>query len=248
MFTSKVPWLLVLFLLLFKTHSAQSDGEVAIAETLMFTNELADYTNDTSTRKALNVVNSVYNTSYDIKDIFSGKGSPGALNQSALELVNSLAAISSNPRLQKAVRDMNEFNAGYQSIKAEYGGGMDATTSAAMDGIALGIQGAIFWDGLFSKNVELTKGQQATNKYMLYTNKVLEKIYKEYNTLPEQKSYDIEAWQNVSVFEKRLETYNKATAKQRLLVLKYLATPGIPEFATLQQWTKEINPNYAIDS
>lgn len=238
--------LVLLVTLVFHRLSAQSDGEVMIAETLMFTNELAEYTNDTSTRQVLNVVNSLYNTSYDLKDVFAGKGSPGALNQSALELANSLAAISGNPKLQKAVQNMNEFNAAYQNLKADYGGGMDATTSATMDGIAMGVQGLILLDGLFSKkNVELTKGQLATKKYMIYTSKVLQKIHKEYSTLPEQKGYDIEAWQNVAAFEKRLDTYNKATAKQRLLVLKYMTASGIPEFATLQQWTKEIKNDYA---
>jgi hypothetical protein len=227
---------------------AQGTEEVVIAEMLSFTNELSAHSDNPDTKKVMNGVNSLYNATYDIKDAFTGKGSASALNQSALDLVNSIAAISNNTKLHKTVQNMNEFNAVYQNSKARFGSGLDATTSNTMDGIALTIQGATLLHGIFSKQeVELTKGQIATQKYMIYTNNLLQKIHKEYTTLPANDSNDLMALQRITAFENRLENYDKATSKQRLLVLKYLNVKGIPEFNTLQTWTKEIQNSYATN-
>ena len=225
------------------TVSAQSQSEVGIAETLMFTNELANYTNDTSTLKVINVVNSIYNTTYDIKDVFSGNGSGAALNQSAIELTSSLAVLTGNPKLQRAAKNMSEFNAGYQKIKSNFGVGMDATTSATMDYVATAVQAAIILEALFSKP-DPTPGQIAAKNHIKYTNHLLIKVYDEYRKMPEQNGYDKEAWQNIEKFDKRLDNYNNATAKQRLLVLKYLSAKDLPEFTTIQQWSKEIKNDY----
>lgn len=234
-------FVLFLFLIscLSKPLKAQSDAEVSIAQTLMFTNELANYTDDTATRKVMNVINSVYNASYDIKDVFSGKGSGAALNQSAIELTTSLAALTGNPKLQRAAKNMSEFNAGYQDIKSNFGAGMDATTSATMDYVALAVQGAILLEALLSKP-DPTPGQIAAKKYIKYTNNLLVKVYGEYSQMPEQDRYDEKAWLNIEKFDNKLLVYNKATAKQRLLVLKYITSKDLPEFTTVQQWSKEI--------
>ena len=235
----------ILFLISFlsKPLIAQSDAEVNVAETLMFTNELANYTDDTATRKVMNVVNSLYNTSYDLKDAFTGKGSGAALSQSAIELTTSLAALTGNPKLQRAAKNMNDFNAGYQDIKSNFGAGMDATTSATMDYVALAVQGAILLEALLSKP-DPTPGQIAAKKYIKYTNNLLIKVYEEYSQMPEQSKYDEKAWLNVEKFDKKLPNYNKATAKQRLLVLKYLTSKDLPEFTMVQQWAKEIKMDY----
>jgi tetratricopeptide (TPR) repeat protein len=107
----------------------------------------------------------------------------------------------------------------------------------------MAVQAAILLEAIFSKP-DPTPGQIASINYIKYTNNLLSKVYDEYSKMPEQQGYNEEAWKNISSFEKRLNNYNKATTKQRLLVLKFLNSKDVPEFTVLQQWTKEIKSDY----
>jgi tetratricopeptide (TPR) repeat protein len=210
------------------------------------TNRLSGLTDDPATKQLLGSAGLFTDAGINISNAISNGGITAVeLNGTALDLVNNIAGYTTNPKLQELATNLNQLHSGMGQIKSDLNSvfGMDAVSNEAA-AITEGVfAGLMVIDALTTK-AEPTPGEKATRAFMTQGEESVKAIYKECISLHALNTFNDKVLVYLSGLEQRLDNYDLATARQRLLLLRYYSVKGVPEPPEIQQWWVEINNDF----
>jgi hypothetical protein len=210
--------------------------------------QLSQYTDDPATRQLLESGGVFTDAGITIANSITDRSiSAVTLNATSLDLINTISLYTNNAKLNKIATSLNDLHSKMgqaQSNINEIMGSdfIDGETSAVVEGVF----GAIFILDALLTEPELTQGQKFTAAYIRKSETEMINIYEQRTSLLELNRFDKKVMAYVKSREEYLNKYDLATAKQRLLLLKFrnYNHKRLPEPTVLEGWWKEIQENY----